>query len=108
MNSTRILRDRQSAILASADRLGAFGEDGGIAILAQTTTLAAYPTDAGSFYACIPLLIDGDEVEGASASFIADPLRTIYAYNLGTQVPPVNTKVLLHACGGRWTFRHDG
>jgi hypothetical protein len=108
MNEFRILRQRQDGLLAAADRLTSFGEDGGLAILAQTTTVSHYPTAAGAFYACVPLQVDGAEAEGAAASFAADASRTLFAYNLGTQVPPAGTKVILHSCGGRWTFRYDG
>ena len=62
----------------------------------------------GAFYACVPLSIDGPEIEGATASFTTEGTRTMYALNVGTQVPPVGTIIIAHACGGRWTFRYDG
>ncbi len=108
MNDARILRDRQAGELAAADRLYSFAEEGAEAMLAMTTTVSRYPTVPGAFYACVPLAVDGPEVEGAVANFTADTSRIIYAYNLGTQIPPAGTKVLAHSCGGRWTFRFDG
>jgi hypothetical protein len=95
-------------MLAAALRLSPSGEDGGLAVLAQTVTVTRYPSSAGAFYACVPLQVDGAEVEGAAASFAADPARILYACNLGSQIPPEGTKIVLHACGGRWTFRYDG
>ena len=108
MSETRILRDRQSAASALVHRLVPFAEDGAVAILAQTTTVSSYPTVPAAFYACSPLQVDGPETEGATATFTEDATRTIYAFNLGTQVPPEGTRIIAHACGGRWTFRYDG
>ena len=108
MSEERILREKLEASRAAARRQVPFAEEGSVAILAQTTVVSVYPTTAGAFYACTPLLADGPETEGASASFASSGARTIYALNLGTGVPPVGTKLIAHACGGRWTFRFDG
>jgi hypothetical protein len=108
MTDGRILRDRQAATLASSDRLGPRAEAGSVALLAQTEAVASYPATASAFFACAPLEVDGPEIEGAAATFTADSARTIYALNLGTQLPPLGTKVILHTCGGRWIFRFDG
>jgi hypothetical protein len=102
------LRDRQASAVAAADRLVSFAEVGAEAILAATTTVSQYPSVPGAFYACSPLAVDGQELEGAVASFTADTTRIIYAFNLGTQVPPVGTKIIAHSSGGRWAFRYDG
>ncbi len=108
MNDTRILRERQDWTRAAALRLAPFTEDGGVAILVQTTVVTSYPTVVGAFYACVPLLVDGPELEGAAATFTADTSEMLFAFNLGTQVPPVGTKIIAHSCGGRWVFRYDG
>jgi hypothetical protein len=108
MIDTRILRERQAATLAAADRLAAFAEHGAVAILAQTKTVTSYPTVPGVYFGCAPLVLDGPEIEGAAATFTADAARTLYALNLGSQVPPVGARIIVHACGGRWTFRYDG
>jgi hypothetical protein len=108
MSEARILRDRQTATRASLLRLAPVAEDGSVAILVKTIIASSYPTIAGAFYACAPLQVDGPETEGAIATFTASGTRTIYALNLGTQVPPVGTKIIAHACGSRWTFRFDG
>jgi hypothetical protein len=108
MSETRILRDREMATRASLLRLAKAAEDGSVAVLVRTKVVSSYPTIAGAFYACALLQVDGPETEGATATFTASGTRTIYALNLGTQIPPVGTKTIVHACGGRWTFRFDG
>jgi hypothetical protein len=108
MNDTRILRQRQAATRYAASRLAPFAEEGAAAVLVQTTTVSAYPTAANAFYACVPVSVDGKETEGATATFTADPTRRLYALNVGSQVPPPGTKIIAHACGGRWSFRFDG
>jgi hypothetical protein len=108
MSDTRILREQQTATLAASDRLKNVAEDGTMAVLAQTTTITAYPTVPGAFYACIPLWVDGLETEGAAANFTPIGLRIVYAFNLGTQIPPVGAKIIAHSCGGRWSFHYNG
>ncbi|WP_165221965.1 hypothetical protein [Aquisphaera insulae] len=108
MTDGRILRDRQSERLATSDRLASHAELGSVAILGQTKLVASYPTKVQAFFACSPMEVDGAESEGAIATFAIDASRTIYALNLGTQIPPVGSQVILHSCGGRWTFRYDG
>ena len=85
-----------------------FSEGGSEAALVQTKAAGSYPTNANAFYACTPLRVDGAEVEGAPVAFVPEPSRTIFAYNLGSKVPPAGTKAVAHSCGGRWTFRYDG
>ena len=108
MSAPRILRDRQEEASAAFRRLVQAGEDGSEAALVQTKAATAYPTAPASFFACSPLRIDGPEAEGAGVSLAADASRTIFAFNLGTRVPPVGTRLIAHSCGGRWTFRYDG
>ena len=108
MFDARILRDRQEAALAATDRAATFAEDGSVAILVQTKAIAVYPTTANAFYACSPVRLDGLESEGAAVIFIADLSRTHFVYNLGSQIPPIGTKLIAQSCSGRWTFRFDG
>jgi hypothetical protein len=108
MSETRILRERQSNARAAALRLVPFAEDGAVAILAQTRVAVSYPSVPAAFYACSPLQVDGPETEGAAVTYFGDSSRTILAFNLGTQVPPAGTRLIAHACGGRWVFRYDG
>ncbi|ODU02568.1 MAG: hypothetical protein ABS79_00165 [Planctomycetes bacterium SCN 63-9] len=106
--NTRILRERQDEASSALDRARVSVEQGGLTALAQTLTISTYPTSPSSYFACRPLLVDGSESEGATASFSPDSTRTFYAYNVGTQTPPPGTKLLLTCCGGRWIFRYDG
>lgn len=76
--------------------------------LVQTITVTTYPALVSAFFAVTPLLVDGTEREGAVASFTPDPSRTFYAYNMGTQIPPPGTKLLVAEAGGRKVFRYDG
>src|SRR5262249_21616655 len=108
MSETRTLRDRQADTRAAALRLLPFAEGGAVAILAQTRVAVSYPTVPAAFYACTPLQVDGPETEGAAVTYSGDSSRTILAFNLGTQVPPSGTRIIAHACGGRWVFRYDG
>jgi len=108
MFNARILRARQESALASAGRSAPFSEDGSVAILVQTRSVGDYPTAPNVFFACSPVRVDGPEAEGEAAVFVADFSRTYFAYNLGTHVPPIGTKVVAQSCSGRWTFRFDG
>ena len=70
--------------------------------------MTTYPTAAGVFYAANPTEIDGSEVEGGAATYTADTSQVIYCLNTGTAIPPVGTRVVAEAVGGRWVFRYDG
>jgi hypothetical protein len=76
-------------------------------LLAQTTTIKAYPTSAQSFYACSPLSILGTEVEGGEGTITAEP-STFFALNVGSAVPPTGTNILATFVDNRWVFRYDG
>jgi hypothetical protein len=105
---TRIERERHQDLSNVVDRLEVFEPGGGAVVLVTTTTVSIYPTTAGAFYAANPTEIDGSEIEGSAATYTADPTQVIYVLNQGTQVPPVGTRVIAHAAGGRWVFRYDG
>ena len=108
MGDNRVERDRQKALSGALDRVAPFAADGSTALLVTTTTVSTYPSTAATFYASNPTEIDGSEVEGGAASYTADASQVLYALNVGTQVPPVGTRVVAHAVGGRWVFRYDG
>ena len=81
---------------------------GSAAMCVITTTVTTYPVAAGNFYACNPEILTGSEAEGAAPTFTADTTTIVYAFNLGTAIPPNGTKLVIHAAGGRWVFRYDG
>ena len=108
MNDLRILRDRQTAAENALDRAVSAAPFGSAAMCAVTTTVTTYPTSAGAFYACNPELLYGAETEGGAPTFTADTATVLYAFNLGSAIPPNGTKIVIHAAGGRWAFRYDG
>jgi hypothetical protein len=107
MNDSRVFRDRQRAEQGNLDRETGRAPEGAAALLAQTSTVSTYPTTASAFFACLPMDIDGSETEGASATYVQESSTVFYAWNAGTQVPPVGTAIVCHAVGGRWVFRYD-
>lgn len=76
-------------------------------LVAQTTTSKAYPTSAQQFFACIPMVVLGAEVEGGAGT-LASGTSTFLALNLGSAVPPKGTEVLATFVDSRWVFRYDG
>ena len=106
MSDLRILRDRVSDV---NDRIDRMGDDryGSAAIVGTTTTITTYPTSGAAYYGIAVGNITSPEIEGQPGT-VTTIGTTILALNLGTQVPPVGTKVICHAAGGRWEFRYDG
>ena len=37
-----------------------------------------------------------------------DTTQVVFALNVGTVIPPVGTRIVANAIGGRWVFRYDG
>jgi hypothetical protein len=108
MTDLRVIRDRPKAGEKTINRAPGFAPVGSVAILAQTTTVSTYPSTASAFYACVPADIDGNESEGALATYVQENSTIFYAWNAGTQVPPAGTTIVCDAVGGRWVFRYDG
>lgn len=109
-NDIRIVRERQSAASDRLDRGRGDGPVGAAAVLAQTVAVTTYPTAAQAYYGAIAAEIDGTENEGDSATYVqqgTQPTALFFAWNAGTEVPPVGTTVVCHAVGGRWVFRYD-
>ena len=90
--------------LVDIDGSGGPSEGSGAALL-HTFTETTYPTSAGSFYACKIVSIDGTEAEGDTPTFTDED--TVYAYNVGTTIPPTGSYVVGHAVGGKWVIRWD-
>jgi len=104
----RTERLRHQDLSDLVDRLDVSGAEGSLAQLLTTFEVAKYPTAAGAYYAGNPTYVSGVEAEGGVAGYSADVSQIIYAYNVGTKVPPVGTVLVAHAVGGRWVFRYDG
>ena len=75
-------------------------------LLALTTTIQTYPTSAQSYFACRPLILLGNEIEGGPGS-VTPGNATFFALNLGSTIPPSGTQVLVTFVGNRWVFRYD-
>jgi len=82
--------------------------EGSVCDVVETVKVGTCPTSANSYFAVRPLSVDGTEREGQSATFEADEDRVFYAANLGSQVPPEGTKLIITSVGGRWCFCFDG
>ncbi len=98
---------RDDALLDSLSRRDRDPRFGSPSLVAQTTTIAAYPTSAQRFFACVPQTVLGAEVEGGPA-LVPPGTSTFFALNLGTAVPPTGTDVLATFVESRWVFRYDG
>lgn len=101
-------RRRQADLGRSLDHLDVTRHDGSAAFVAQTTTAGSYPTVAQCVYALEMVQVDGPETEGAVGNFVADAWHPVFGVNLGSSVPPIGQKVLVHCVGGRYVFRFDG
>ena len=102
------LRRRIADLLERLDAGASNTSESPVTMLLKTIEEDTYPTTAGAFYAGYRTAMDGTESEGSAATTLVDPGWLVYAYNLGSQVPPVGTLVLATNCGGRWLFRYDG
>lgn len=91
-----------------ANRTTSEPDSDGVSLLGVTATLGSYPTVAGEVYVVTPLEIDADDAEGASASYTPDTSNNVYAINTGTAIPPIGTRVIVHAVAGRWVFTFNG
>jgi hypothetical protein len=100
-------RDRHADALEDLDLLPEDQQGGSAGELLQTFTESVYPTTAGRVYACHPVLIDVDDTEGAEPTYTVDALVTIYAVNIGSEIPDTGTKVIGIAVGGRMVFEHS-
>jgi hypothetical protein len=75
-------------------------------VLVQTSTKDAYPTTASAYYYCQVCSITGTPTEGGSATVTPLAGRFMYAYNIGTTVPPVGTIRTAHLRDGRYIFQY--
>ncbi len=108
MSDLRVMRERQIAASSALDRSGDLAPYASAALIVVTTTVTTYPTSAAEFYACNPRQITGSVAEGASPVYTTDTSTVVYALNVGTQIPPSGTELVVHSVGGRWCFRYDG
>lgn len=105
-DATRV-RAADASLLAAITREIRGSAFAATCLVARTTTIAAYPTTAASFYACNPVTVLGAEVEGGAGTKTVGS-STILALNLGSAIPPAGTEILATFVGCRWVFRYDG
>jgi hypothetical protein len=109
MNDLRILRERVINAEDSLDRSAGFEVFASGAAIVKTTTITTYPTTAIAFYRVVEQVVTGSEAEGATPTVTdASGAQAFTALNVGTQIPPNNTALVVHQAGGRWVFRYDG
>ena len=100
------LRARDDAIAGDLSAAPYLADPGTPCLVAQTTSISAYPTAAKRFFACTPVAVLGGEVEGGAATLSAlSPV--LFALNVGGAVPPQGTNVISSFVGNRWVFRYD-
>ncbi|MDQ3168427.1 MAG: hypothetical protein M3P94_07240 [Chloroflexota bacterium] len=101
----QILRDDNQAALDELGRVPDAPPEGAPRIAAVTIKITTYPTTASVFYGVRAVAILGDQVEGQPA-IEEDSGETYLAFNLGTKIPPVGSKVELTRVPHRWVFTY--
>lgn len=101
-------RNRQRGTLDEFDRLPEDQLDGSIGVLLRTFTETTYPTAAASVFACHPVSLNVGDQEGDGPALIEDTDTTIYAVNLGDQIPVAGSYVIGFGVGGRTSFLYNG
>lgn len=81
------------------------GVQAGGYLVVRTATQGSYPTAANRFYHCEIESVLGTETEGSSATFDGAS-KTIKAYNLGSGIPPVGTRVIACHVPYSWVFQY--
>jgi hypothetical protein len=76
-------------------------------LVARTTKISSYPSQAQSFYACTPVTVLGQEVEGGSGTINLGS-STFFALNVGSAIPAIGINVVATFVDNRWVFRYDG
>ena len=102
------LRRRHDDLVEETDRRPRGVSTGCACMLVKTATKTTYPTTAGAFYYCQAEGVLGAESEGSAGTTSGDTGSFLYALNLGTQIPPAGTLVVVSFVASRWVFRYDG
>ena len=107
LDEAKRLRIRDEALLDWWSRSDSHPSFGSPSLVAKTKTIQTYPTTAQKFYACEPQTVLGKEEEGGAGTLTSGQ-ASLFAFNLGTAIPPVGTAVLATFVESRWVFRYDG
>jgi hypothetical protein len=76
--------------------------------LGITVAVDTYPILPNDFYGFNPTEADGEPEEGIAGTFSDDVTTVIYAFGIGTAVPPEGTRAIVRRAGGRWVFQYNG
>jgi hypothetical protein len=100
------IRQMDSDAAAERSRVSSPPTAGAASLLGQTVAVSTYPTTAAVYYGITPVGALGTQTEGSAGTFTPGT-ATFFALNLGTEIPPVGTLILLTLAGNRWVFRYD-
>lgn len=99
-DESTLLRDRDDDLDDKATRHDRHSPGGARARLLRITVAGV---TAGQFYTCQLYDISGTEVENGTATFTGSGV-TVPAYNLGSNIPAVNSTLIGVFADYRWTF----
>lgn len=103
-----LLRRRQDELAIDADALRGRSVTCAPAMVVQTFAEGTYPTAAGRYFACHPVVVSGIEDENENVLTAPDTNTIMYVANLGSAIPPAGTKRVATLVGGRWGMAYDG
>lgn len=103
-----LLRRRQDELATEADTRRGRAVTCAAALVVQTFAQTTYPTAAGRYFACHPVVVTGTEAEGSTVMTAAATDVILYVANLGSAIPPSGTKLLATLAGGRWEMAYYG
>jgi len=105
--NARILRDRQTALGGTIDRVAEAPTRPTARRLVQVYNGGSMPTQPGYVYLTHPAELDGAETEGGSATLNVDTSTTIPVVVLWG-APQAGDVLTAHAVGGRWVAERSG
>lgn len=100
-------RDRIAQLADAIDRSPYGQSEGATLLVVKTVQETTYPAIAASTFACQVQTPGGPETEGALGSLVATT-AALYAFNLGSALPPQGTLLLATQVGDRWVIHYDG
>lgn len=105
-HDSRISRIRHQDLASAVDNLPDYVL-GTVSFLGTLSTTDTYPTIANAYYQIQGTEVNGPEGESDVPSYVGTG-DLVLALNLGNQIPPLGTVVIVSGVGGRWVFRYDG
>ena len=102
-DESRTLRARQSDLGDEIDRQPLADIGTSAALLVRTVAVSSYPTTAGVAYGVQALDLSVSEAEGATPTLTVLAGK-FFAINLGSNIPPVGTSLLVELVQGKYVF----